>query len=155
MGLNLGLECSHECSSLIDFLRSHPYMSLERRSGTRMASHCNLTGWKDLKYKITDMAGNSHQRVPWLSDCAADVSCDGRSITADTMGGGIAASPSSSLFPLFPPASQTALFHWPVKPIIRLESKAIHHYTTPDPMPALDPVSTRAQTELFVSFHHS
>ncbi len=83
-GLNLGLKCSHECSSLIDFFKSHPYTSVERGDSARMASHCNLTEWKDLKEKITDMAGNSHQRAPWLSDCAADVSSDGRSITADT-----------------------------------------------------------------------
>lgn len=63
-------------------------MSLEWGDSTRMASHCNLTGWKDLKQKITDMAGNSHQRVAWLSDCAADGSSNGRSITADAVEGG-------------------------------------------------------------------
>lgn len=47
-------------------------------------------------------------------------------------------------------ALQSALFHQAVKPIIRLASKAIHHYTTSNPMPALYTVSTRTRRVLFV-----
>lgn len=166
MGQNPGLKRSHECSSLIDFFVSHPYMSLDRDDSACMASHCNLTAWKDLKEKITDMAGNSHQWAPWLSDCAEDVSFDGRSITADAAEGGrhshIQHSHTSSTFPPFPPppplrstALQPTLCHWSVKPVIRLESKAIHHFTAPNPKPASYPVSTGAQTLFFIQYLHT
>lgn len=94
-----------------------------------LAGPCNLTEWKDLKQKI--MAGKSHQWVAWVSDCGTDVTFIGRSITAYAAGGGGAISPttSSPILPPFPPpslwstASQSALFQWSVKLIIRLRAR--------------------------------
>lgn len=128
-------------------------------SGMRacMAGPCNLTEWKDLKQKITDMAGKSHQRVARVSDCGTDVSFDGRSITANATEGGSAISPP----PPLPPPLHFHHFHLPLC--------GVHHhsllcftgqsssssgwkqgnpslYITPNPMPAFYPVSARPQT---------
>lgn len=41
--------------------------------GSCLAGHRNTAGWKDVKEEITDTAGNSHQCVLRLPNCAADV----------------------------------------------------------------------------------
>lgn len=145
------MNVSRKVSSLIDFILL-PAVQTCRRNEECLAGHRNTAGWKDVKEEITDTAGNSHQCVLRLPNCAADVLRWGNpSLLEQQREASLFLSISTVLHP--PPARprflptvslrsgcpQPVLFHWPVEPILRLESSAMHHSTAP--VSSLYPVS--------------
>ena len=88
-------------------------------------------------WERTDVLGNSHQRTPGSTDCIADASPMADPSLAGSSGEHRHTHhlPSSLLLQPPPPQSQQSrragsklsLFQWSIKPIIRLQGKAIHH----------------------------